>query len=123
MPIFSSKEKIDTTSINTVIGEHTRILGNLEGKGNLRIDGEVEGNLKVESLVVIGPKGRVRGEIQANQISISGCVEGNCIARDRIELQSSAVISGNLTSMRIEMKDGAKLQGKVEIMQNEIPKS
>ncbi len=123
MPFFGPKEKTSDTSIGTVIGEHTRFLGNLEGKGGLRIDGEMEGEIKIESHLVIGPQGRVRGGVFANTMTVAGRVEGDIFAKERVELLSSAHIKGNITSARIEMKEGAILQGKVEIIQNDIQKS
>lgn len=123
MPFFGPKEKIGDTSISTVIGEHTRLLGNLEGKGSLRIDGEVEGEIKIESHLIIGPKGRVRGGVSANTITVAGRIDGDIFAKERVELLSSSHIKGNITSARIEMKEGAILQGKVDIIQNEIQKS
>ncbi|MBT9130288.1 MAG: hypothetical protein DDT40_00273 [candidate division WS2 bacterium] len=120
MPFFGPKEKTADLSISTVIGEHTRLLGNLEGKGSLRIDGEVEGEIKIEASLIIGPKGRVRGGVNANIITVAGRVDGDIFAKDRVELLSSAQVKGNITSTRIEMKEGAILQGKVEIIQNAI---
>lgn len=122
MPFLTPKEKTGDSSISTVIGEHTRILGNLESKGGLRIDGDIEGEIKVESHLIIGSQGRVRGGISANTITVAGKIDGDVFAKEKVELLSSAQVKGNISSARIEMKEGAILQGKVDIIQNEIQK-
>ncbi len=126
MPIFGSKEKvkkIEEAAIGTIIGESSKVIGNLEGKDGLRIDGVVEGEIKIESLVVIGKKGVVRGNITSTNLSVLGKVEGDINCTEKVELLSSAHIKGNISAARVELQDGAVLKGKVDIKSDEISES
>jgi hypothetical protein len=60
----------------TIIGEHISIEGNIRGEENLIIEGAMKGKLEMEKHnFTVGSKGRVEGEIHAQNVSISGQLE------------------------------------------------
>src|SRR4051794_32793166 len=98
------------------IGKSVLIKGELSGSEDLYLDGEVEGNifLKDHSLTV-GPNGRVRANIQAKDVVVHGKVDGNVQGTDRVELKKSAVLSGDISTQRIVIEDGAFFKGAIDI--------
>src|SRR3954470_13386686 len=98
------------------IGKSVLIKGELSGSEDLYLDGEVEGNifLKEHSLTV-GPNGRVRANIQAKDVVVHGKVDGNVQGTDRVELKRSAVLSGDISTARIVIEDGAFFKGAIDI--------
>ena len=98
------------------IGKSVLIKGELSGSEDLYLDGEVEGNilLKDHSLT-IGPNGRVRANIQAKDVVVHGKVDGNVQGTDRVELKRSAVLSGDISTQRIVIEDGAFFKGAIDI--------
>ncbi|HEV2289816.1 MAG TPA: polymer-forming cytoskeletal protein [Candidatus Acidoferrales bacterium] len=99
-----------------VLTNGIRIKGELSGKADLVIDGEVEGSIRlVESRLTIGQSGRVKASIEAREVTVRGSVEGNVRGRERIALGSSSRVKGDLEAPRIAIEDGAKFKGRVEM--------
>jgi cytoskeletal protein CcmA (bactofilin family) len=99
-----------------VLTSGIRIKGELSGKADLVIDGEIEGNIRlIESRLTIGPSGNVKASIEAREVTVRGSVEGNVRGRERITLGSSSRVKGDLEAPRIAIEDGAKFKGRVEM--------
>jgi cytoskeletal protein CcmA (bactofilin family) len=99
-----------------VLTSGIRIKGELSGKADLVIDGEIEGNIRlIESRLTIGPSGHIKASIEAREVTVRGSVEGNVRGRERITLGSSSRVKGDLEAPRIAIEDGAKFKGRVEM--------
>jgi cytoskeletal protein CcmA (bactofilin family) len=98
------------------IGKSVVIKGELTGSEDLYVDGQVEGSiaLKTNSLTV-GPNGQVKASVQAKGVVVQGKLEGNIQAGDRVDLRKSAVVTGDISTHRISIEEGAYLKGKVDI--------
>ena len=111
-------------NINSGNGKPTHITtgvkfkGTISGQTEVVIDGEVEGRLDIQAPVVIGPNGKVLGDIVAKTVQVGGKVEGNVRAGESFELQSSGRIEGDVTSPRVMIADGAYFKGNVEMTGN-----
>jgi len=99
----------------TIIARGTQVDGIVKGKLDLRIEGEVSGEIRNSAQVVVGPSGRVKCLIRARSVKVAGRVEGDLTADERIELAPSAVVIGNLLAPKILIKEGANLQGSVDM--------
>jgi cytoskeletal protein CcmA (bactofilin family) len=98
------------------IGKSVLIKGELSGSEDLYLDGEVEGNILLKDHnLTIGPNGRVRANIQAKDVVVHGKVDGNVQGTDRVELKRSAVLSGDISTQRIVIEDGAFFKGAIDI--------
>lgn len=99
-----------------VLTQGIRIRGELTGKADLFIDGDVEGSVRLgDSRLTIGPSGHVKADIEAREIYIRGHVQGNLRGRERITLGNSCHVKGDLESPRIAIEDGAQFKGRVEM--------
>lgn len=98
------------------IGKSVVIKGELSGSEDLYVDGQVEGSiaLKTNSLTV-GPNGQVKASVEARGVIVQGKLEGNVQATERVELRKSAIVTGDITTQRISIEEGAYLKGKVDI--------
>ncbi len=104
------------------IGKSVVVKGELSGSEDLYLDGEVEGNIELhEHALTIGPNGKVRANIHARDVVVHGKVDGNIHANERVELKKSAVLSGDISTQRIIIEDGAFFKGAIDI-QKETPK-
>ena len=93
-----------------------RIRGELTGKADLFIDGDMEGSIHLgDSRLTVGPSGHVKADIEAREIHIRGNVQGNLRGRERIILGSTGVVKGDLEAPRIAIEEGAQLKGRVEM--------
>jgi cytoskeletal protein CcmA (bactofilin family) len=98
------------------IGKSVVIKGELSGSEDLYLDGQVEGSIALKgNSLTVGPNGHVKASVDAKGVVVQGKLEGNIQASDRVELRKSAVVSGDITTQRISIEEGAFLKGKVEI--------
>lgn len=106
------------------IGKSVVIKGDLSGSEDLYVDGQVEGSisLKTNSLTV-GPNGQVKASVEAKGVVVQGKLEGNVQASDRVELRKSAVVTGDISTQRISIEEGAYLKGKIDIQGKSEAKS
>jgi cytoskeletal protein CcmA (bactofilin family) len=102
------------------IGKSVVVKGELSGSEDLYVDGEVEGSiaLRGQSLTV-GPNGRVRANIEARNVIVHGQVDGNLRASDRVDLRKSASLTGDISTARISIEDGAYFKGTIDIQKAE----
>ena len=98
------------------IGKSVVIKGEVSGAEDLYIEGQVEGTIDLQNHVVtVGPSGCVKAGVKAKSIVVQGKVDGSLTASDRMDLRQSAVVTGDVTSQRIAIEEGAFLKGKVDI--------
>ncbi|MBX3629592.1 MAG: polymer-forming cytoskeletal protein [Nitrosomonas sp.] len=110
--------------IDTLIGANTRIEGDINFTGGLRIDGHINGNVTAEdenhSTLVLSNAGQINGKIQVANVIINGIVNGPIVAEKYLELQSNAQIHGDVYYEVIEMHLGASVDGKMIRKDKEI---
>ena len=95
----------------TLVAEGTRVVGNILGATDVLVEGEVEGQLQIESRVTVGAGGRVKGEITARTVQVGGKVHGNVRATDRIEITTSGTLEGDVSAPAGDHRRGRVLQG------------
>ena len=102
------------------IGKSVVVKGELSGSEDLYVDGEVEGSISLRGQsLVVGPNGRVRANIEARVVVVLGKVDGNIMASDRVDLRQSASLTGDMTTARVAIEDGAYFKGTIDIMKPE----
>lgn len=104
-------------SVISIIGPGMKLVGDCETDGTIRIEGAVEGSVKAGKAVVVGKEGRVKGDITTQDAVISGTVIGILSADSRLELQATARIDGEIRARRMQLEEGAILNGTVQMAQ------
>jgi cytoskeletal protein CcmA (bactofilin family) len=97
----------------TVIARSNRVEGTVLGSGDIRVEGHIQGAVDSTGQLLVAENGRVEGKISSRGVTVSGRVQGDILAKERIELQASAVVEGNITAPRILINDGATFDGQV----------
>ena len=105
---YSEGVKSDET---TIISSGVRIEGKVSSDGNIRVDGEIQGDISSKSNVVVGDNGYVNGQINADSITIGGKVSGSVKAKDKLTLESKANLKGDLFTKILVVEAGAKFDG------------
>ena len=100
---------------STVIGQGLTVKGELEGQGNLEIQGTVEGNLKLGGLLHIKENGNFQGDVQATNVIVEGQMNGKLLAEQKVELRSRCKVYGDIRARSIAIADGCFFQGKVHM--------
>ncbi len=92
------------------------IKGELTGKADLVIDGDVQGSIRLgDSRLTVGQLGNIRANIEASEIVVRGQVQGNLRGRERVVLGNSCNVLGDVEAPRVAIEDGAKFKGRVEM--------
>jgi cytoskeletal protein CcmA (bactofilin family) len=100
----------------TTIGENIIIEGIIQGAGNLIIEGVMKGDIQLEKHnFEVGPKGRVEGEIRANDVVISGLLHGKVKAQGMVKITKDADFYGSIKANSISIEDGAFFKGEIEL--------
>ena len=99
----------------TTIAEGTKVSGEISGSSDLRIEGEFDGSVSISGLVLVAETGQVRTSIRASKVTVAGRVDGDIFGNQMIELEPSAVVTGDLLAPKILIREGASLQGRVEM--------
>ena len=95
------------------IGAGLLFEGELRGVGNYQVQGEVVGDGEVEGVLAIAAGACWKGKLSADFVQISGKVEGDVVALSKIELGSTAVVTGDLSAPLIAIAEGAVYQGTI----------
>jgi cytoskeletal protein CcmA (bactofilin family) len=97
------------------IGKAVRVEGKVTSAEDLTIDGDVEGSIELGGhSLAIGPSATVKADLLAKTVTISGKVTGNVKAVEKVDLQATGSVSGDITAPRFVMADGATVMGKVQ---------
>jgi cytoskeletal protein CcmA (bactofilin family) len=87
--------------------------GKLSGKGGVRIEGTLDGDINLQGLLVVGETGRVTCEtLKANVVVVAGAVRGDIVA-EKLEIRSSGRIWGDVVTAAFSTEEGAFLRGQV----------
>ena len=116
--MFSKKKQgIPSMRVDTLVGENSKIHGDLNYEGGCHIDGTVEGNVSADadsnSALSISEQGTVEGGVTVPYVELHGIVRGDVCAAQRVKLGPTARVIGNVYYNLIEMAIGAEINGKL----------
>lgn len=121
--MFGDKEKEgDRGKVETILGEGTKIKGDISTKGSLRIEGKVSGKIKAEGDLFVGESGKIKSEIKARKVIIAGDVEGN-VDTTKLELLSKGKLNGDISTDTLKIEEGAVFIGTSNLKEKQNSKS
>ena len=98
------------------IGKSIVIKGDLSGNEDLVIEGRVEGKVDLpNNRLTIGAGGQVQAQVHAKNVVVVGRVAGNVSASERLEIQASGIVEGDVKAPRLVVAEGAVVNGSVEM--------
>jgi cytoskeletal protein CcmA (bactofilin family) len=101
----------------SIVAKDMTIVGDLETDGVVRIEGRVRGTIRAGAQVLIGQGAQVEGDVHTREAVIGGEVVGSIHATDRVELQATASVTGNIATPRIAVLEGGRVSGDVRIQE------
>lgn len=102
-----------------LISNGTDITGDVKSSGDIRIDGSLTGNLNTKGKVVIGPTGKINGEVICKNSEVSGIVEGKITVNQLLILKASSKILGDITTSKLSIEPGAIFSGNCKMSDND----
>jgi len=113
--VLSKSKRNKAAKIDTLIGCHTEIRGDVIFTGGLHVDGKVKGNVIAEpgsgSVISLSEQGVIEGEVHVPNVVVNGMVIGDVYSDTHIELAEKARIKGNVYYSYIEMARGSEVNG------------
>ena len=107
----------DTTQskVTSVIGPGINWLGDLRGRGGVRIEGTITGEIAISGLVVVGETGKVQtDEMKADTVIVAGTVNGN-ITCQKLEIRATGKVWGDIVTTSFSSEDGAFFRGQMRM--------
>ena len=105
----------------SVITSDLRVEGELHATGDIRIEGKVKGNLRIDGEVIVANGGWVEGDVHAKESVIAGQVHGSIVGHERVELQATAMVRGNLTAPKLVIQEGGVVVGRLRVGETNAP--
>jgi cytoskeletal protein CcmA (bactofilin family) len=99
----------------SLIDNALTISGDINTTGTVRIDGRVEGTLHRADTLIIGKDGVIVGNVEAREVVVGGQLAGNLIARERVEIQATAAVRGDIRAAAVQLMEGGSVHGHISI--------
>ncbi|PRZ01447.1 polymer-forming cytoskeletal protein [Marinilabilia salmonicolor] len=94
-----------------IIGQGTKITGDIETNGDIRIDGNIEGNINSKGKVVIGSNGLIKGEVFCSNAEVAGSLNGKITVSELLSLKASSKVNGDIKTGKLNIEPGAIFSG------------
>jgi cytoskeletal protein CcmA (bactofilin family) len=106
-----SVRKTDTASAINMIGSGTVITGDIKSKGDIRIDGSLNGSIETQGKVVVGLGGVVEGDVICKDADIAGVLKAKITVSQLLSLKTSAKLNGDIVTNKLSIEPGASFTG------------
>ncbi|HTT09061.1 MAG TPA: polymer-forming cytoskeletal protein [Gammaproteobacteria bacterium] len=115
--LWGKRKKKRHTRIDSLIGQHSHVSGDVRFSGGLHVDGRLKGNVTAEdeesSVLTLSDRGTIEGDVKVPYVVLNGTVVGDVYARQHIELAANARVEGNVYYNLIEMAVGSTVNGQL----------
>src|SRR2546422_11130598 len=103
-----------------VLNSDVELKGTLKFSGELTFDGKLDGDISSEGSLQLGDNAVVKGNINANSVIVRGKVNGNVIAREKIDIKAKTELFGDIRSPKLVIEEGVTFVGKTEVNPNKV---
>ncbi len=100
---------------DTVVGRNMHLKGNLEGKANVDVRGALEGETRLQGLLIVQVEGKHKGNISATNVIVEGQVEGNISSTNKVELRASCRVTGDIGASSVAIAEGCFYEGTINM--------
>ncbi len=102
----------------TIIAVGTRLIGELECSGVVKVEGTVVGSVRSDRQILVARGGTVEGDMGAPEVVVGGVVQGGVTGADRVEVQTGAAVHGDITTRRLVVQEGGEVNGQVNMTED-----
>jgi cytoskeletal protein CcmA (bactofilin family) len=109
-----------TGAAKNTLGPDVEIKGNLKFSGELTFDGKIDGEIQTDGVLNLGDSAVVNGNINAQTVVVRGKINGNIVAKEKIEIKTKAELFGDIRASKLSVEEGVTFVGKTEVNPNKI---
>ena len=109
-PSSSSMSTNGGHSLNSIV-QGTQIEGTVKANSDIRIDGQINGKLFCDAKVIIGPTGKVEGEIRCQNAVIEGQFKGALTVKELLNIRETAKVQGDISYTKLIVQPGGLIEG------------
>jgi cytoskeletal protein CcmA (bactofilin family) len=106
-----SMKKTETSAAVNMIGAGTTITGDVQSKGDIRVDGTLKGSVSTEGKVVLGREGVIEGEVACKNADISGTLKAKITVSQLLSLKATSKLNGDIITNKLSIEPGASFTG------------
>tara|TARA_B100001173_G_scaffold279078_1_gene261604 strand:+ start:192 stop:605 length:414 start_codon:yes stop_codon:yes gene_type:complete len=104
-------KRTENTAVVNMIGRDTTINGDVQSKGDIRIDGTLKGSVSTEGKVVLGKEGIIEGDVVCKNADVSGILKAKITVSQLLSLKSTAKLNGDIITNKLSVEPGAAFSG------------
>ena len=109
-----------TGAVKNTLGSDVEIKGNLKFTGELTFDGKIDGEIQTDGVLNLGDSATVNGNISAQSVVVRGKVNGNIVAKEKIDIKTKTELFGDIRASKLSVEEGVTFVGKTEVNPNKI---
>ncbi len=109
-----------TNNTKNVLNSDVEIKGNLRFSGELTFEGKLEGETHSDGTLLLGDTAVVNGNITASSVVVRGKVNGNIVAKDKIDIKTKTELFGDVRAAKLVVEEGITFVGKAEVNPNKL---
>jgi cytoskeletal protein CcmA (bactofilin family) len=106
-----SKNSVQETPSVNIIGAGTNVTGEIQSNGDFRIDGQLKGTINIKGKLVVGPSGKVDGEVNCQNAELSGELIGKINVNELLTLKATSRLNGDIITGKIAIEPDAQFTG------------
>lgn len=112
----------ESKDVGTIIGADTVIKGEMSVENRAKILGRFEGSIKAKGIVEVANKAKCQADVDAGIVQIDGGMQGNITASDKLQLNATADMKGDVMAAKLVVADGARLDGHFKVGPDQVKK-
>ena len=99
----------------TYFGQNLKVTGNVYGSGDIIILGSLDGEFDLKGKLQVAEPANITGTVKAGNINVKGNIQGTITAIERVHLDPTARVQGQINSPKISMMEGARFDGEINM--------
>jgi len=109
-----------TNNSKNILNSDVELKGTLKFSGEMTFDGKLDGDINSEGSLQLGDNAVIKGNINVNTVVVRGKINGNVIAREKIEIKAKTEMFGDIRAPKLVIEEGVTFVGKSEVNPNKV---
>ena len=117
---MDTNNNMNNSTGKNILGSDVEIKGNIKFASEMTFEGKLDGEIHTEGVLTLGDSAIINGNIAAQTVVVRGKVNGNIVAKDKIEIKAKAEVFGDVRATKLAIEEGVVFVGKTEVNPNKV---